>query len=83
MSASNPPNHPSNATSSTSDADVTPFEVVRRCCIEAGLDPDRDADEVALAVDYPIDRDCCESGCEPCVLTINRAASLAKRRLRR
>lgn len=82
MSASDLPYPPLKTASPTPD-DVNPLDVIRRCCIEAGLDPERDADEVALAIEYPIDRDCCDSGCEPCVLTINRAASLAKRRLQR
>lgn len=54
--------------------------LVRRCCEEVGLDPDRDADEVCDAVDEPPDRECCDSGCDPCVLSVVRAAALVRQR---
>lgn len=77
MSTSVPPN-PSQPAPSAENASFT--NLVRRCCEEVGLDPDRDADEVIEAVDDPPDRECCDSGCDPCVLTIVRAASLVRLR---
>lgn len=56
-------------------------DVIRQCCVEVGLDPDRDAGRVADAIDEGMYEPCCESACDPCVLTIERAAWLAKRRL--
>lgn len=57
------------------------LEVIRQCCTEVGLDPDRDATRVAEAMVDGLDEPCCESACDPCVLTIERAATLAQRRL--
>jgi hypothetical protein len=57
-------------------------DLVHRCCEEVGLDPHRDADEVVDAIQCAPDRDCCDSGCDPCVLTIVRAASLVRQRHR-
>lgn len=79
MSASVPPN-PSQPAPSAEEANLT--NLVRHCCEEVGLDPDRDADEVLDAVDDPPYRECCDSGCDPCVLTIVRAASLVRQRRR-
>ncbi len=59
---------------------AVPRALVHTCCEEVGLDPVRDADEVIDAMRAPPERECCDSGCDPCVLTILRAASLVKQR---
>lgn len=68
------------AASNTTTTEI-PHELVFICCEEAGLDPYRDFDEVLQAVEDPPARECCESGCDPCVLTIVRAAALVRYRL--
>jgi hypothetical protein len=57
------------------------MRVIRQCCTEVGLEPDRDATRVADAIAFGVSEPCCESACDPCVLTIERAAALAKQRL--
>lgn len=57
------------------------LNVIRQCCVEVGLDPDRDSTRVAEAMDEGMSEPCCESACDPCVLTIERAAALAKQRV--
>lgn len=62
------------------NAAPVPRELVLACCEEVGLDPERDYDEVLEAVSDPPYRECCESGCDPCVLSIVRAAALVRQR---
>jgi hypothetical protein len=57
-----------------------PRSLVRACCEEVGLDPDSTIDEVLDVLVNPPDRACCDSGCDPCILTIFRAASLVRSR---
>lgn len=61
--------------------DEIPRQLVFSCCEEVGLDPYRDFDEVLDAVHNPPARECCESACDPCILTIERAAALVRYRL--
>lgn len=89
MSSSSVPPPPSESDSSSpvqlAEPEGPPAEVPRElvfsCCEEVGLDPYRDFDEVLAAVAEPPWRQCCESACDPCVLTIERAAALVRYRL--
>lgn len=84
MAATSPPPPPSEPTVEVArDAtrDEIPRELVFTCCEEVGLDPYRDFDEVLEALWDPPLRQCCESACDPCVLTIERAAALVRYRL--
>lgn len=78
--SSSPSQPPVSLASSNTITPEIPPELVFTCCEEVGLDPYRDFDEVRQAVDDPPARECCESGCEPCVLTIVRAANLVRYR---
>jgi hypothetical protein len=61
---------------------LSELELARECCEAFGLDPRRDAERVLeIASDPALTTEpCCDSGCDPCVVTLQMAASLLRRR---
>jgi hypothetical protein len=59
------------------------LKLARQCCTDVGLNPSRDAEQVIdglsmEAEDWPA---CCDSGCSPCVDTLQSAVRLLRIRL--
>ncbi len=62
------------------EPEAVPRDLVSACCEEVGLDPERDWRDVLDALHDPPLRECCDSACDPCILTVVRAASLVRQR---